>query len=179
MHVFLTGEIQVGKSTAIRRFLADTDAQADGFLSHIVSVDAAKPEAGRNLYLARFDTQIGETDSVLAASNVAASHSTQGFAPFDVYTDVFDTHGANLVRSAGRHGLILMDELGRMEENAEAFKRAVFERFDGNIPILGVVKMVQTPFLDAVRAHPNVRVVMVTEQNRDDVPRLIREALKR
>ena len=178
MHIFLTGEIQVGKSTAIRRFLANTDTQADGFLSHIVSVDAERPELGRNLHLARFDTEIGETDSVLAASNAAASQSANGFAPFTVYTEVFDTRGAELVRSAGRHGLILMDELGRMEEDAAEFKRAVFERLDGDVPILGVVKMVQTPFLDAVRAHPCVTVVTVTQANRDDVPRLIREMLK-
>ncbi|MDR0904827.1 MAG: nucleoside-triphosphatase [Oscillospiraceae bacterium] len=164
-HIFLTGEIQVGKSTAIRKFLANTGKSADGFLSHIVEVDSAQPELGRELYLARFDTERGETDSRLAAR--------VRFPNFEVYTDVFDGHGAELLRSAGARELIIMDELGRMEEDAEAFKAAVFARLDGGQPVLGVVKMVETPFLDAVRAHPNVEIITVTEQNRDDVPRLL------
>ena len=192
-HLFLTGEIQVGKSTAIRRFLAESGKTADGFLSHIVSSVFECPEldnsvflgepkahqftAPRELYLARFDTLNGETDSQLAATNAGASANADGFAPFTIFTEIFDTHGAELVHSAGRRELILMDELGRMEERAEDFKRAVFDRLDGDFPILGVVKAVQTPFLDAVRAHPKVTVLTVTERNRNNIPRLISEML--
>jgi nucleoside-triphosphatase len=160
-HIFLTGEIQVGKSTIIRKYLANTGETADGFLSHIVDVDKSKPELGRELYLARFDTERGETDSRLAARVNRPN--------FEVYTDVFDGHGAELVLSAGARDLIIMDELGRFEESAEVFNTAVFARLDGDKPILGVVKKVETPFLDAVRSHTNVTMITVTEQNREDI----------
>ncbi|MDR0838868.1 MAG: nucleoside-triphosphatase, partial [Oscillospiraceae bacterium] len=154
-HVFLTGEIQVGKSTAIRKFLAATGIAADGFLSHIITA-----QVGRELYLARYDTALGESDSRLAAR--------VNYPEVEVFPEIFDLHGAELVRSAGAHALIIMDELGTMEEVAEEFKRAVFERLDGGVPILGVVKKRDSPFLDAVRAHGNVEVITVTEENRDE-----------
>jgi len=37
------------------------------------------------------------------------------------------------------------------------------------------VKKRDSPFLDAVRAHPNVEVIEVTVENRDGIPQLLRE----
>jgi len=176
-HVFLTGEIQVGKSTAIRRFLSDTDITVDGFLSNIISVDPKNPSRGRELHLARFDSQNGETDSQIVTR--IGEFREGSFPSIEIDIDAFNTHGAELIRSAGARELIIMDELGRFEEGADEFKNAVFERLDGDIPCIGVVKAADTPFLDRVRAHPNVRMVTVTVENRDTIPALLREHFKR
>ena len=161
-HVLLTGEIQIGKSTAIRRFLADSGIHADGFLTRF---DSRGQE--RELSLYRYDTISGESDARLAVK--MSGHN------FELFIETFDVHGAEIIRASGTSELILMDELGAFEEGAPEFKAAVFEKLDGDVPVLGVVKKRDSPFLDAVRAHPNVEVIEVTVENRDGIPQLLRE----
>ena len=164
-HIFLTGEIQIGKSTAIRRFLADSGTHADGFLTRFNT-----REQERELLLCRFDTKFGENDVRLAVK--------MNRPDIEVFADTFAIHGAEIVRSSGTSGLIIMDELGVFEERTPEFLAAVFERLDGDVPILGVVKRRESPFLDAVRVHPNVELIEVTVENRDAVPQIIMERLK-
>ena len=163
-HILLTGEIQIGKSTAIRRFLADGNVCADGFLTRF---DSRGQE--RKLYLCRYDTRLGESDVELA---VKMNHPD-----IELFIDTFNVHGAEIIRASGASGLIIMDELGAFEETAPEFKASVFEKLDGDVPVLGVVKKRESPFLDAVRAHPKVQVIEVKEDNRDTVPQLIAEML--
>ncbi|MDR0445901.1 MAG: nucleoside-triphosphatase [Oscillospiraceae bacterium] len=163
-HILLTGEIQIGKSTAIRRFLAESGLTADGFMSHIA--DAAN---GRELYIARYDSKRGETERGLAAR--------VRFPDFEVYAEVFDGLGAQIIKDAGQREIIVIDELGRMEEVCEVFKAAVFEKLGGSVPIVGVVKDADCAFLDAVRAHPNVEIITVTRENRDGIPSRILEGI--
>ena len=164
MHVFLTGEIQVGKSTALRKFLAETKISADGFLTEF----DARGEI-RNLYIKRFDTEDGETGQRVAARVYQNS--------IEVYSDVFDSFGARCLADAGKRRLIVMDELGKFEESCAHFTQAVFNRLDGDIPVTGVVKMRGSPFLDAVRAHEKVEVITVTIDNRDEIPDLLAKKL--
>ena len=157
MHVFLTGEVQVGKSTALRKFLAETRVPVDGFVTEFDSRGNK-----RKLYLIHFDSEFGKIEQRKVAEMLPNG--------FKVYPDVFDDFGAHCIDSAGKQRMILMDELGRMEEFAPRFTAAVMRRLDGNKPIIGVVKMRESPFLDAVRAHPNVEVMMVTKENRNEIP---------
>ena len=164
MHIFLTGEIQIGKSTALRRFLQETNISADGFLTELDSRGET-----RNLYLKRFDTENEVTEQRIAAKIFRNS--------IDVFFDVFDTFGTGSLAVAGKRRIIIMDELGKFEESCELFKEAVFSRLNGTIPVAGVVRLRGSPFLNAVRAHPKVEVIKVTEKNRDAIPALLTKKL--
>jgi nucleoside-triphosphatase len=158
MHIFLTGEIQAGKSTALRRFLAETKIPADGFMT-IFDCRGAD----RELYLTRFDTEIsGEAERRLAAS-------FSGGRP-EINSEIFDGFGAACLNRAGRRSLILMDELGVMESGAKYFQAAVFRRLDGIMPVVGVIQRRESPFLDTICARADVRLITVTKDNRDTVP---------
>jgi nucleoside-triphosphatase len=162
MHIFLTGEIQIGKSTALRRFLAQSGLAVDGFLTYFEQIPG-----GRELFLEKYGA--GERRRAALFSG----------GEMEVYAEVFDTFGAEVLAGAGRRQLILMDELGAMEERAPRFKAEVFRRLDGEIPVAGVVKLRDSPFLDAVRAHPNVQMVTVTRENRDGIPAALLAAFAR
>ena len=63
--------------------------------------------------------------------------------------------------------VLVMDELGPHEEQAAAFRQAVLRALEGDVPVVGVLQQAESAFLHQVASHPNVRVVTVTEENRD------------
>jgi nucleoside-triphosphatase THEP1 len=157
-HLFLTGAIQTGKTTAVERFLAQSGLAADGVLTRFDSRGES-----RTLFIHRFG---GAPDEKQAVARMSPEL-------FEVYPEVFDGFGAELLRGCGRRELIILDELGVMEERAPAFKAEVFRLLGGTVPVLGVLKLADCPFLDAVRGSENVRMITVTLENRDAVPELI------
>ena len=50
------------------------------------------------------------------------------------HPEVFDTLGAQLIKSAPEGGIILMDELGFLENDARAFQSTVMRALDGETP---------------------------------------------
>lgn len=163
MHLFLTGAIQSGKSSAINKALRATGTEPSGFRT---VAGAPDENGGAPLYIvpATGCAHTGE-------HNCVARRSDPGRG-FEVFTGVFDTVGAEILRKSGG-GLILMDELGFMETKAEAFKAEVFRLLDGDTPILGVVRGKKTDFLDAVRVHPKVTLMRLDEGNREEIAKEI------
>jgi len=162
VNIFLTGPVQVGKSTAIKRFLSANPAvRPGGFATKNVPI----PENGeaRGVYI--LPPVWSEAD--LLPSRLTAR--LQG-GVWTLWPEVFDREGTALLGAEGPFDLLLMDELGRMELRAERFRAAVLSALDGDVPVLGVIKPESNPFLDAVRAHPRTRVLEVTEENRDGIP---------
>ena len=166
MHIFLTGERQTGKSTALRRFLAETKISADGFMTFF----DVRGE-NRTLYLARFDTEAADIEQ-----RPIARITSGGVI---IYGEVFESFGRQCLVEAGKRRVILMDELGSMEEGAPLFKEAVLSRLNGDKTVVGVIKAIKSPFLDAVLKHPKVEVIALTKKNRDNIPALLKELLNR
>ncbi|HJJ39239.1 MAG TPA: hypothetical protein O0X42_03780 [Methanocorpusculum sp.] len=157
-HIFLTGEVQIGKSTIISKavdMLGITPAgfrtkgahyQPDGSSDVVIYPAEKTPEEG---YAAAHRSPTGKT----------------------VFTEIFNTFGTIYLKRPAE--LILMDELGYMESSADEFQMAVFETLDGETPVLGVIRNKSTPFLDAVRKRDDIILITVTEQNRDFIPEKI------
>ena len=150
MHVLLTGRVQVGKSTALNRFIKAHGLSADGYRTYWRDPDT--------LFIGPYGSS--------APGRIAAV--TANFKRLPI-TETFDSYGAGLVRRSGKKQLIVFDELGRLEIASSAFTGAVLEKFDGDTPILGVIKPERNRFLDAIRAKPNVAVIEVTVDNRDNL----------
>ena len=146
MHVFLTGPVQIGKSTLIAAAL---DALQPERLGGFRTV-SAKPEADGSspVYLHPAAAQ----DLLCGAQNrVGIRRPELGIASFP---DAFETAG--------------MDAIGRMERHADTYSARIRTLLDGCVPILGVVqKKADTPLAAAIRSHPNVRLIEVSEENRD------------
>lgn len=156
-HLFLTGEVQVGKSTLIRRLLA---AHPDWRLGGFQTVTRWAGRRGSvHLIPARAEMEACTTDNCVGFRDVEIMRPVSR-------PEVFDRIGPGLLRPE-QADLLLMDELGTMERQAEVFCGAVLGALDGDLPVLGVVKSRSSALLDAVRAHPRVRVVTVTRENRE------------
>ncbi|MCL2736869.1 MAG: nucleoside-triphosphatase [Propionibacteriaceae bacterium] len=168
MHVFLTGAKQVGKTTVIQRFVAQSGLGADGFVTTWVDGDA-----GRRLTLSAYDSPPG------AGVDVACRDQGRAVA-VDGVAGVFDIDGVRILDACGRRDVIIMDEVGALESSAVLFQEAVLRRLEGDVPVLGVVQPKRTAFLDAIRAHPSVTLLTVTPQNRDEcVAWLVAQGVRR
>ena len=71
-----------------------------------------------------------------------------------------------IAKSRATRQLLMAPSRARVLQ-AAVFCGAVLAALDGDMPVLGVLQKADTAFLRAVAAHPRVRVVTVTEENRD------------
>lgn len=161
-NIFLTGEVGVGKSTVLRKvlkLLAPT--VCGGFLS----VSEPAPEGAMlYVYIEKAWEKTPHDEAHLVGLRTGDGHFTS-------YPEVFNNVGAEILSSTPPQAvLIIMDELGTMESDAETFKKAVFSALDGPLPVLGVIKNKHSEFLDKIRSHPRSVIIEATADNRDALP---------
>ena len=169
MHVFLTGERQIGKSRAVRRAAELLGRPVTGFRTCFLT----RERGTSSLYMVPAE----EDDPVLDAAHTVAELREGKMCPL---TERFDTLGAELLRESRRHPgtLILMDECGHLEKNALEFQREIRLCLDGETPVLGVLRKDQ-PWHEFIRNHPRVRVLEVNEENRGTVAEEAAELLRK
>ena len=170
LHLFLTGEKQVGKSTIIRRFLNASFLTPQSLGGYVTGV-LTQPDGSSSVHLITpgGSDPLNETNCIM--TRVQAIIEKRGTP--EIYPDIFETRGVELLQSTEGKQLILMDELGFAERTALKFRQKVLETLDGDIPVLGVLKKKPYDFLDQVAQHPKVMVVNVTEENREVIAALM------
>lgn len=200
-HLFLTGDIQCGKSTLIQAILhrgIGKLAVAGGFLTYFSnrSDRQAKP---RTLYLgdAAIYAQLFSKDRQKRFHPFCAQQMHQALydaqtppaivAQFikpgrpQIHLDGFERYGTACIQKAlqqaalmAKHSnmipLLVLDECGYLEFAASTFQQMVYQALEQPYQILGVVRESNDPsWLDGIRNHPNVTLIRVTEQNRDQL----------
>ena len=148
-HLFFTGSKGVGKSTLVRA--AIEGKRVGGFFTKRVEGLLERP----SVHLLRAGTA-----DVPSAENLL-------FCCGGADMQQFDKLGCGALADTAGCDVLVMDELGPHEEQAAAFRQAVLRALDGDAPIIGVLQQAESAFLRQVAAHPNVRVITVTEENRD------------
>lgn len=177
MHIFLTGDVQVGKSTIINKTLAALKIERPGGFRSVSVPDL--PDGAMSVYL----LAAAEKAPAMGDFNCVGIRKGCGRG-IEKFPQAFETAGVQALKNAEQSRLILMDEVGRMESAAAQFSARMEALLDGSVPILGVVqKIADTPLTNAIRTHPNVRVLTVTKENCEqmaqEVLRLISKELDR
>lgn len=164
MHVFLTGEKQIGKSRALRRAAEELGLPVAGFRTRFLT----RERGSSALYMVpAMQEELLDEAHIVARLEDGRMHGL---------TERFDTLGVQLLREARQQAgaLILMDECGHLEKNALSFQAEIRACLDGKNPVLGVLRKDQ-PWHGFIKAHPRVRVLTVTEENRAHiVPEAVR-----
>lgn len=204
-HIFLTGEIQCGKSTLIQSILHHSAGKlmvAGGFLTYFTTRDPNQP---RTLYLgdaAIYKTrfQYPEQAAYISPSQLHQALISQNNPPVtaaefcgknhpQINLDAFDHYGRtwiekglenaiSLSHTPDRFPILLLDECGYLESDALEFQQAVYNALNASVPILGVVRQMTTfSWLDTIRNHPNVQLVTVTKTNRNTLVSQLTEQL--
>jgi nucleoside-triphosphatase len=170
-HVFLTGEVGVGKSTALRTFIEASGLVPAGLMTVFGPADETGAE---NLYLLPWsaDPAAAAANAVRCGVRPAGSRNRRECIA-QRFPEVFDSLGVELVRAAcesvkrGSADIVVLDELGFLETDAKRFRSEVLRLLDDpRIAIAGVVKEKTLPFTDAIKKHEFTTVLMVTRENR-------------
>lgn len=155
-HLFLTGRKGVGKSTLLRALLEGK--RLGGFFTLRVEGVFDRP----SIHLLR-----------AASAERPAPENLVCFCG-ERRPERFELLGPAALADTADCDIIVMDELGPSEATAQGFQAAVLAALDGDTPVYGVLQQADSEFLRRVAAHPRVRVVTVTEENRDALRRQLR-----
>lgn len=161
MHTFLQGSRNIGKSTVISKTLdilaGNNPVLPGGFFSWNGGADDP------NVYMRPARSEPDKDRIILAVFD-----SVKGGLVCDVRA--FEKDGVRILRDRAGSNLIIMDELGYLERDAPLFRKAVLEILDEEVPVLGVMRLGDFEWHDAIKQHPLVRIYEVNEKNRDTLP---------
>lgn len=158
-NIFLTGRPGAGKTTAIRKLMAGLPKIAGGFYTEEIRQGGAR----QGFKIRSLDGQEG----VLAHVKCRSKHRV---GKYGVNVAAFEEVGVKAVEDAlEREGVIVMDELGKMELYSEKFREVVIRALDSPLPVLGTIQDRKTPFLDSIRARADTQVFRLTPESRETV----------
>lgn len=165
-NIFLTGDIHVGKSTAIVSFLKKHSKFS------IIAGFKTKP-LYENGYLKGYyiESQIQPMLSNIYENVVGVNAELgKGKSCFGI-PSVFEKKGVEILRKSLEipNSIILMDELGFFEKDALQFKEQVHRTLDSQHKVLGVIKAKSNEFLNSISSREDVKVILVTLENRDNI----------
>lgn len=168
MALLLTGQPGVGKTTVIRAVVDQVQISAGGFYTEEIR------EGGRRtgFRLVTFDA-LSPQMGVLASVNISSGYRV---GKYGVHLEDLERVGVAAIRRAvtqPQTGLVVVDEIGKMELFSSAFREAVLAALASPKPVLATVMARPHPWVDAIKAGPDVSLVEVTRTNRQIMPDLV------
>ncbi|NOZ19964.1 MAG: NTPase [Planctomycetes bacterium] len=156
-NILLAGRPGVGKTTLVRKVVESGRVIAGGFYTEEIR------EAGRRMgFMIR---TLDGREGVLAH---VKSRSAFRVGRYGVNVDAFEDIGVRSIEDAlTKDGLVVMDEIGRMELFSGKFQQTVIRALDAPLRVFGVIQMKRNTFLNKIRSRPDTHRVNVTMDNRD------------
>ena len=91
-----------------------------------------------------------------------------------------ETIGVSLLSNIPIGSLVVMDELGLIENDAPLFRHAVLSVLNDNYCVIGAIKQTSSPFLDSIKNHPRSELFSITTHTKTTVVNSFNESfLKR
>jgi nucleoside-triphosphatase len=159
-----------GKTTALGRLaerLREAGAPLSGFLTRELR------ERGRRMGF-EIETFAGER-GLLAHVDIEGSPRVSRYG---VDLEEFERLALPELEAPPSRGVVLIDELGKMELASERFRVAVLALFERSVPIVATVHTARHPFTDELKRRPGVSTVPLTRANRDRLPGELAERLR-
>ena len=175
-HIFLTGEKQVGKSTLIKKVI-ETIAEewlTKNFLDNSFTIKGffSKMKEGV-LEVSLYNSPLKSFLESVWIPQVVKQCAVKTEQKVTVDLQAFDEIGLFLSEKElceKEQKLLAMDESGRFESDSVVFRKAVLDAIKNTIPILGVIRKLPYPsWLDQIVHSPNVTLLEITIENREEV----------
>lgn len=138
MNLIICGKSGSGKTTAIKKILAELNEPIYGFWTEKVVGEDSR------VYF----------HSCRAALDYASCVGTVSETGAQCFPQVFDQIGVRSLSDIPKGSLVLMDEIGFMERDAKEFQQAIFRILDGCYRVIAAVRDRDTELITAVKNHP-------------------------
>ncbi len=157
--VLLTGRPGSGKTTLIQRVVKNLALPAGGFYTEEIR------QRGRRVGF-KLITLEGK-EAVFADVNFKTSERV---GKYGLDLAELETVGVPAIHEAvSAQQLVVIDEIGPMEIRSAIFRDAVTKIFETRVPILATITARPVPFTDAIKNRPDVRVVDVRPNTREQL----------
>ena len=172
INILLTGRPGIGKTTVIQKFVRKCPVSAGGFFTCEILEHGRR--VGFTIEAVRSFDKDYKHDRGVKYRDVMAhvnSRSSYRVGRYGVNISAIEKVGITALKEGTEKAkIIIIDEIGRMETYSAVFQEEVKKVFDSPLPVLGVIQMKHTLFLDSIRERDNVTVIHVTADNRDALP---------
>ena len=155
--VLLTGRPGCGKTTLIKRVVKHLGQSAGGFYTEELRDHGVR--AGFRI------VTLDREEAVLAHVGLKTAERV---SKYGLDLSALERVGVRAIRDA-LHAcqLVVIDEIGPMEIRSAAFRGAVTEALDSDMPLLATIFARPLPFSDAIKARPDVSLIEVNPDNRE------------
>ena len=166
MKIFLTGQKQIGKSTCIQECIRELHKSVCGF----VTLPFYEGTRRSGFYL----------HALHAMENNDQRFSIQHETWNEVIPGVFDTFGKELLiqAKAYENRILILDEIGHLEQNEEHYLKTLLEVIDKFPNILGVLKKYDIQYIHEIAAREDVTVLDLDKESYEDVKHYILTAME-
>jgi nucleoside-triphosphatase len=162
LRVLLEGRPGIGKTTVTRRLiglLRDAGVPLGGFVTE--EIRARGHRAG-------FAVEAVSGDRGILARVELPGPPRVG--RYGVDLQAFEQVALSALAATQPGGVVVVDELGKMELASTTFREAVSGLWDREVAVVATVQLHHHPFTDALKRRPDVQVLRVTEHTRDALP---------
>lgn len=166
--LLVTGPPGSGKTTLVLETVRSLSVPAGGFYTQEVR------RGGRRVGF-RLVTLDGR-EAVLAS---VESRSRLRVSRYGVDLRALDEVGVPALLEAARRGwLVVVDEIGKMELLSQRFQEAVLATLESDSPVFGTIMQARHPFADAVKSRPDVHVVTLSPDRREETAAEVQRRLR-
>jgi nucleoside-triphosphatase len=157
--LLLSGKPGTGKTSLVKKAADSVRSKAGGFYTQDI-------RSGGTRQGFKIVTLAGK-EAVLAHINVSS--------PYQVSKYKVDVHSLNevgvsaLQQALKEDDLIVVDEIGKMELLSPLFQDVVLQAIESGKKVLGTIMLGPHPFADRVKSRPEVRTVLVSGVNHNEV----------
>lgn len=169
MKILLEGRPGSGKTTVVARLvdvLRERDVPVSGFVTHELR------EGGR---------RVGFEIETLEGRRATLAHATFNGPPrvgkYGVDLEALEAVALPALERPPSDGVVVIDELGKMELASQRFQEAVSRIFESDVDIVATVHVFAHSFTDALKQRDDVERIRVTYASREQLPDQLAERL--
>lgn len=152
-NIIIEGEIKSGKSFVLNKILSKLNLKYGGFITY-------------PFYINEIRVGFKLKDLLTNEEEIVAIHNIDG--NLLIFQNVFDDLGVRALENAYEYGdLIVMDELGFLEDESYKFKNKVIEILNSNKRCFVVIKNRKTPFLELISKYG--KVYKINNENKEQI----------
>lgn len=160
-NIFFTGAPSSGKTTVIKKIIHGLKIPANGFYTEEKRIEGKRV----GFMMHSLDGKTG----YLAHQDIASPFSIRRYG---VSIQNIENIAVQAIAPINNQ-VIILDEIGKMECFSPLFMEAAKRALDSPNIVIGTITLGGTDFILEVKNRPDIEIIEVTQENRDQLPNLI------